>query len=255
MTFEKHLRNVAAQRLRIMRKHGKVFHNRLLLLRSFRSFVLPAMEYCTALWCSATYSRIQLLDWAVRSALLIDDLQEAVLCLLFKIKSNPMNPLSRALPLLPRVTRGVLHHPWFAPPRCRTSHYRWTFALLPVSLSNDLNDHVFDGMGLACLIRAEPTPSCWPNLLFHRVFHYFVFYFLSWVGCVGRGLRIDRVSHCLPAFHFIEMLGVVSKQLSLLHGRVGDTTTSVNSEPYDETAGQLGYSSLLRWHSWAFWAH
>ena len=44
MTFEKHLRSVssaAAQRLGIMRKSWQVFHDRSLLLRSFRSFVLP----------------------------------------------------------------------------------------------------------------------------------------------------------------------------------------------------------------------
>ena len=53
----------------------------------------------------------------------------AELCMLFKIKSNPMHPLSSALPLqyMPvRVTRGALvaHRHSFAPPRCRTSQYR-----------------------------------------------------------------------------------------------------------------------------------
>ena len=46
MTFEKHLRSVssaAAQRLGIMRKSWQVFHDRLLLLRSFWSFVLPIL--------------------------------------------------------------------------------------------------------------------------------------------------------------------------------------------------------------------
>ena len=51
MTFEKHLRSVssaAAQRLGIMRKSWQVFHDRSLLLRSFWSFVLPVLEYCSA---------------------------------------------------------------------------------------------------------------------------------------------------------------------------------------------------------------
>ena len=65
----------------------------------------------------------------------------AELCMLFKIKSNPMHPLSSALPLpyVPgRVTRGALvaHRHSFAPPCCRTS------------LWNDLSDPVFDGVGL-----------------------------------------------------------------------------------------------------------
>ena len=51
MTFEKHLRSVssaAAQRLGIMRKSWQVSHDRSLLLRSFWSFVLPVLEYCSA---------------------------------------------------------------------------------------------------------------------------------------------------------------------------------------------------------------
>ena len=53
----------------------------------------------------------------------------AELCMLFMIKSNPMHPLSCALPLsyVPaRVTRGALvaHRHSFPPPRCRTFQYR-----------------------------------------------------------------------------------------------------------------------------------
>ena len=78
--------------------------------------------------------------------------------MLFKIKSNPMHPLSGALPLpyVPaRVTRGALvaHSHSFAPPRCRTSQYRRTLVPLYrrtfVSLWNDLSDPVFDGVELA----------------------------------------------------------------------------------------------------------
>ena len=76
-----------------------------------------------------------------------------MLWMLFKIKSNQMDPLSSALPLpyVPaRVTRGALiaHRDSFAPPRFRTSRYRKSFVLLSVSLSNDLSDRVFDGVGL-----------------------------------------------------------------------------------------------------------
>ena len=70
MTFEKNLCSVssaAAQRLGIMRKSWQVFHDRSLLLRSFWSFVLPVLEYCSAVWCSATDSHIKLLDRVVRS--------------------------------------------------------------------------------------------------------------------------------------------------------------------------------------------
>ena len=169
MTFEKHLRSVssaAAQRLSIMRKSWHVFHDRSLLLRSFCSFVLPVLEYYSAVWCSAADSHLKLLDKVVRSAgflaggvsdcNLAQRRSVAELCMLlnFKIKSNPMHPLSGALPLpyVPaRVTRGALvaHRHSFTPPRCRTSEYRRTFVPLPVSLWNDLSDPVFDGVQLA----------------------------------------------------------------------------------------------------------
>ena len=65
MTFEKHLRSVssaAAQRLGIMRKSWQVFHDRSILLRFFCSFVLPVLEYCSAVWCSADDSHLKLLE-------------------------------------------------------------------------------------------------------------------------------------------------------------------------------------------------
>ena len=59
MNFEKHLRSVsraATQRLGIMRKSWQVFHDRSLLPRYFRCFVLPVLEYCSVVWCSASDS-------------------------------------------------------------------------------------------------------------------------------------------------------------------------------------------------------
>ena len=71
----------------------------------------------------------------------------------FKVKSNPMHPLSCALPLpyVPaRVTLGALvaNRHSFAPPCCRTSQYRQTFVPLSVSLWNYHCDPVFCGEGL-----------------------------------------------------------------------------------------------------------
>ena len=65
-----------------------------------------------------------------------------------------MHPVYGAFPVpyVPvRVTRGAMiaHRYTYAPPRCRTSQYRWTFITLSVSLWNDLSDPVFDGVGLA----------------------------------------------------------------------------------------------------------
>ena len=71
MTFEKHLRMVsraASERLVILRKSWRVFHDRSLLERCFWGFVLPVLEYCSAVWCSAADTHLQLLDRAVISA-------------------------------------------------------------------------------------------------------------------------------------------------------------------------------------------
>ena len=64
MIFEKHLRSVsraASQRLGILRKSWRVFLDRSLLERCFRGFVLPVLEYCSAVWCSAADTHIKLL--------------------------------------------------------------------------------------------------------------------------------------------------------------------------------------------------
>ena len=56
ITFEKHFRLVtraASQSLGILKKYWRAFNDRLLLGRCFRGFVLPVLEYCSAVWCSA----------------------------------------------------------------------------------------------------------------------------------------------------------------------------------------------------------
>ena len=149
-------------------------------MRSFWSFVLPVLEYCSSVWRSDADSHLKLLDRIVRSAgflaggvldcNLAHRRSVAELCIRFKIDSNPMHPLSGALPLpcvLVRVTRGALvaHRYSFAPSRCRTSQYRRTFVSLSVSLLNDLSDSCL----MVCdwrVSRAEPMPSCWHDLLF-----------------------------------------------------------------------------------------
>ena len=71
MTFERHLRTVsiaASQRLGILRKSWRVFHDSSLLLRCFRGFVLPVLEYCSAVWCSAADTHLKLLHRAVNGA-------------------------------------------------------------------------------------------------------------------------------------------------------------------------------------------
>ena len=71
MNLEKHLRLVssaASQRLGILRKSWRLFHDRSLLGRRFRGFVLPVLEYCSAIWCSAADTHLKLLDHAISDA-------------------------------------------------------------------------------------------------------------------------------------------------------------------------------------------
>ena len=151
MTFEKHLRSVsrgASQRLGILRKSWRVFHDRSLLGRCFWGFVLPVLEYCSAIWCSAADKDLKLLDRAVSGARFLTggvfecDISHrrslAVLCILYKIRCNPARLLNGALPgpyLPARVTRSALvaHRYTYALPCCRTLQYGRTFIPLSVS--------------------------------------------------------------------------------------------------------------------------
>ena len=136
-----------------------MFHDRSLLGRCFRGFVLPVLEYCTAIWLSAADTHLKLLDRAVSGARFLTggvvecDIAHrrsvAVVSMLYKIRCNPVHPLNGALPgqYVPvRVTHGALvaHRHTYAPPR-----YSITFIPLSVSLWNGLANPVFDGVRLA----------------------------------------------------------------------------------------------------------
>ena len=112
MTFEKHLHSVsrtASQRLGIFRKSWRVFYGRSLLGRCFMGFVLPDLKYCSAVWCSAADTHLKLLVRVLSGARFLtggvfeDDIAHrqsvAVLCILYKIRCNPMHPLYGALPV------------------------------------------------------------------------------------------------------------------------------------------------------------
>ena len=124
----------------------------------------------------------------------------AVLCMLYKIKRNQVQPLNDALPgpYVPvRVTRGALvtHQYTYAPPRCRTSQYSRTFIHLSVSLWNDLltpYSMVWDWR----VSKAGPTFLYRPKLIYPYYSTPLVFLALLSVYRLvlwGWGLRTDRV--------------------------------------------------------------
>ena len=124
-----------------------MFHDRSFLGRCFQGFVLPALKYCSAVWCLAAHTHLQLLDHAVSGAQSLTggvfecDIaycrSVAVLCMVYKIRCNLGALPGPYVPV--RVTRGALvaHRYSYAPPNCRTSQYSRTFTPLLVSLWND----------------------------------------------------------------------------------------------------------------------
>ena len=196
-----------------MRKSWQVFHDRLLLGNCFRSFVLPVLEYGSAVWCSSVDTHLKLLDRVVSDASFLTggvfecDLAHrrsaSVLCMLYNIRCNPMHTLYGALPVpyVPvLVTRGavIARRYTYALPRCRTSQYRRTFILLSVSLWNDLGDPVtygFQEHGQCPFIGQLLAPFLSP-----AVFSFSSF--VLWIGIVGLGSS-DRwaVNHSIPSLH------------------------------------------------------
>ena len=94
----------------------------------------------------------------------------AVLCLLYKIRCNPVHPLNGALPgpyVLVRVTRGALvaHRYTYAPPRCRTLQYSKTFIPFSVTLWNDL-------LTAYSMVWDWRVSRAWPMLLYwHKLLY------------------------------------------------------------------------------------
>ena len=164
------------------------------------------MEYSSAAWCSAADTHLRLLDRVVSGASFLTggvfecDLAHrrsvAVLCMLYKIRCNPMHLLYSALAMPVRVTHGavIAHRYTYAPPRCRTSQYRRTFIPLSVPLWNDLSDHVFDGVALG-VSRSGPMHFYWPSCSLAFCLLLFSLSLRSFYGLVlwGWGLRTDRV--------------------------------------------------------------
>ena len=164
MTFEKHLRSVsraASQRLGLLRKSWRVFHDRSLLGRCFRGFVRSVLEYCSAVWCSAADTHLKLPDRAVSGARFLTggvfecDIayrwSVAVLCMLYK--SDVIRCTLFMVLYLDHMCQCGLHAVLLSHigtlMRCRTSQFRRTFIPLSESLWNDLANPVFDGVGPA----------------------------------------------------------------------------------------------------------
>ncbi len=166
-TFETQLRFLAksvSQKIGIMRRVWRVFGDRDLLVRCFKCFVLPILEYCSPVWGSAASCHLMLLDRVVRCAEFIAgggsicDLEHrrsvSALCMFYKIWSNNLHPLNEMLPapfVAGRVTRGAAsaHRNVLSIPVCRTSQFKRSFIPSLTATWNGLADSVFEGVGVS----------------------------------------------------------------------------------------------------------
>ena len=163
-----------------MEHSWRVFQDRSLLERCFRGFVLPILEYCSAVWCSAADTHLKLLDRAVSGdRFLTEGVFEcdiahrrsvAVQCILYKIRCNPVHPLMMlyldhmcqwGLPAVLWSHIGTLIHRLAAEPRFTAgllfpSRYpSGTILLTPYSMVWDWR-----------VSRARPILFYWPKRLY-----------------------------------------------------------------------------------------
>ena len=153
---------------------------RSLLGRCIRGFVLPVLEYCSSVWCSAAETHLTLLNRAVCGARFLtggvfecdiaDRRSVEVLCMLYKIRCKPMHPHNGALhgPYVPcglhavlflhlgilmsRLAEGPRNPAGFLfPSQCPSG----TILLTPYSMVWDRR-----------VSRAGPMPLCCPKLLY-----------------------------------------------------------------------------------------
>ena len=63
------------------------------------------------------------------------------------------------------------------------------------------------------VLRSEPMLSCWPNLLFIFLSYHFIFFFFSWVDCVGLGSTDWKSVHILSQPCTDDILIIIIKSL------------------------------------------
>lgn len=167
LSFESQIRAIAASassRIGILRKVSSLYSDAEVVTRSFWSYILPLLEYCSPVWYSAAACHLSLLDRIVRRAVSLSDgkvtcdlahrRQVASLCMFFKIFHNAEHPVRSHFPppFVPaRCTRrtAVLHDFVLLAPRFKTVQYSRSFIPACVALWNDLAACVFDGSDLS----------------------------------------------------------------------------------------------------------
>ena len=176
MTFEKHLQSIsraASQRLGILRMSWQVLNDWLLLGRCFPGFILPVLECCSAVWCSAADTHLKLLDRVVSGT---------------SFRCNPMHPLCGgdrtrgAVILIGTLTRLLSAEPRNLLLPCQ--YLCGTNLETPYSMVRDWQ-----------VSRTGPMPFYWPSCSLPFCLRLFSLSLLGLYGLVlwGWCLRINRV--------------------------------------------------------------
>ena len=84
----------------LMKYSWQVFHNRLLIGRCFKGFVLPILEYCSAVWCSAADLQFKLPDHSNMNLL---NEKEFKISKNFDRNKNPYKKLNTDLTKFPKI--------------------------------------------------------------------------------------------------------------------------------------------------------
>ena len=136
------------------------FGDKSILQKCFNYFILPCLEYCSPVRCSAADSHLRMLDRNLnairflipgRSVDLCHRCFASSLCMLFKICCNPKHPLYSDLHGLFRpawITIGALgfNNLAFSVVRFNTIQFSSSFILAVTILWNDLPNHVVESV-------------------------------------------------------------------------------------------------------------
>ena len=177
-----------------------VYHDKSLLGKCFRGFVLPVLEYCSALWRSAADTHSELLDRVVTCAHLLNEgvfecaiahrRSVAVLCMLYRSDvtrcTHFMMFFQRACDVPVRITRGVLVITFDSSLQNMVVPQELYSPLS--ALWGDLADPVFDGVGLAGFKSMVNDFLLYLAGLSLYVFNFSLYlFFCLYVGILGLG--------------------------------------------------------------------
>ena len=208
INFKKHFRSVsrtASRKLGILRKPGRVFHDRSLLGRWFRSFVDQLCSVVLSCQCSPGFwttwqcsQWCQFFNWGCIWVChdIVHRRSVAVVFMLYKIMCNPMYPLYGALPGPYVPVRVILIRHIAAKPRSTAEPLFPSQCLFGTTILT-----LYSMVWYWRVSRAGPMPFYLPKLLYpyYSLQLFFAFSSKGWYCGAGVFGLIGYTGHPLPA--------------------------------------------------------